>query len=146
MRPQACQLHQLAISWGEFENHVFHFLAWGQLAPFQLVPVDVFQEAIGYHNGMGVGIDVFPEAGQVVAPGVVQARIRVENMDILPPLVDALTRFAEGRVMNVSGTAQDEPFNKWRSQAWRMEIISLEKPLKAPPVGQVTQTDPAAAD
>lgn len=55
--------------------------------------------------------------------------------------MSALTRFAKGRVMNVSGTAQNEPWNKWRSEAWRMEIVSLNAPPKSASAGPVTQIE-----
>ena len=56
---------------------------------------------------------------------------RLRNLngeDVLPRLADSFVRVAGGRKMNASGIAQDEPFNKWHAQAWRMEIISLDRP------------------
>lgn len=72
------------------------------------------------------------------------ARVKAQGKDVLPPLYDALCRVARGKVMNVSGIAQREPWLKYHAQAWRMEILSIE----GPPPGYVDATLPtgAAAD
>lgn len=53
------------------------------------------------------------------------AHLTIQGKDVTPPLMDAVVRYAKERVLHISGIAQDEPFNRWRAQAWRMEIASL---------------------
>lgn len=38
-----------------------------------------------------------------------------------------VVRYAKDRVLHISGIAQYDPFNRWRAQAWRMEIASLSR-------------------
>ena len=57
------------------------------------------------------------------------ARLRVSGKDMLPLLADVVLRYAHERVIHLSGIAQDEPFNRWHAQAWRIEVLS---PYKLP--------------
>ena len=51
------------------------------------------------------------------------ARLRVAGEDIVPPLADSVVRVIRGKVINMSGISSDFTTNKWRSQAWRMQIL-----------------------
>lgn len=58
------------------------------------------------------------------------SRLRVNGIDVLPPLVDAVVRVGRGSGINVSGISRHNPLSgKWTPAAWRMEVISLERPL-----------------
>lgn len=54
------------------------------------------------------------------------ARLQVAGIDVVPPLVDVTTRYAKNKMMTVSGISEEEPFNRWKAQAWRMEILSTD--------------------
>jgi hypothetical protein len=62
------------------------------------------------------------------------ARIKLYGKDVLPPLLDASTRVARGKTINVSGIAAREPWHKYHAQAWRMEVISIDEPPADLPV------------
>lgn len=59
------------------------------------------------------------------------ARLTINGQDVLPPLVDVVVRYARDKMMTLSGISEEEPWNRWRAQAWRMEVMSLER--SAPP-------------
>lgn len=68
------------------------------------------------------------------------SRLRANGQEVLPPLADSVVRVALGKNLNASGITTDGLFNKWRPQAWRMEILSLDgppKPTAAAPAGAV---------
>jgi hypothetical protein len=64
-------------------------------------------------------------------------RLRKDGADVLPPLTDAVVRVVRGKSINASGIASDGMVGKWRAQAWRMEIVSLEQP----DIGTTAPTD-----
>jgi hypothetical protein len=66
------------------------------------------------------------------------SRLRLDGQDVLQPLADSVVRGALRRKLNASGIASDGLFSKWRPQAWRMEIVSIDRP------GHVVRTGPAA--
>jgi hypothetical protein len=55
------------------------------------------------------------------------ARVRVAGEDILQPLADTVVRAFLGSGINISGVTSDPVFNKWRPQAWRMQILPTQK-------------------
>jgi hypothetical protein len=58
------------------------------------------------------------------------SRLRTNGQEVLPPLADSVVRVAVGKTLNASGITTDGLFNKWRPQAWRMEILSLSGPAQ----------------
>lgn len=57
------------------------------------------------------------------------ARLLDDGVDVLPPLVDAVVRVARGTAINVSGISRHNLLSDvWTAAAWRMEIISLDRP------------------
>ena len=46
-------------------------------------------------------------------------------------MADSMVRVALGKNINVSGIANDGMSGKWRAQAWRMEIVSIDRPASA---------------
>jgi len=72
------------------------------------------------------------------------ARVRVAGQDVLPPLVDAVVRVAEGRRMNATGISDvSELSSVWRVHSWRMAIISLDPPKESAPVPALDAQAPA---
>src|SRR5476649_2643413 len=59
------------------------------------------------------------------------SRLRVDGQDVLPPLADSMVRVVLGKNINASGIANDGMSGKWRAQAWRMEIVSMDRPPSA---------------
>jgi hypothetical protein len=51
------------------------------------------------------------------------ARLQVSTEDQLPQLVDVVVRYAKERVIYLSGISEEEPWRRWRAQAWRIEVI-----------------------
>jgi len=55
------------------------------------------------------------------------ARLNDGKQDVLPPLVDVVVRYANDRMLTISGISEVEPWNRWCAQAWRMEVIALDR-------------------
>lgn len=56
------------------------------------------------------------------------ARLTHGGPDIVPPLVDVVVRYARDRTLVLSGISEEEPWNRWMAQAWRMEVLHLMRP------------------
>jgi hypothetical protein len=52
------------------------------------------------------------------------ARLTIRGKDVTPPLIDAVLRYAKDQALTVSGIAEHEPWNRWKAQAWRMELTT----------------------
>eukprot|EP01133_Synstelium_polycarpum_P000044 gene44-57_t len=59
------------------------------------------------------------------------SRLRMDGQDVLMPLADSVVRVVLGKNINASGIASDGMSGKWRAQAWRMEIVSMDRPASA---------------
>lgn len=60
------------------------------------------------------------------------SRLRVDGVDVLPPLVDAVVRVGLANNINVSGISRHNPLSgKWTPAAWRMEVVSIKRPTRS---------------
>ncbi|MYM92826.1 hypothetical protein [Duganella vulcania] len=85
-----------------------------------------WREAFIWQNALEGEFSIGQEYVQELHRHTCVARLRVDGRDVLPRLADADARFAQGRIMNVSGISQREPWNSWYVQSWRMEFLSLD--------------------
>ena len=59
------------------------------------------------------------------------ARLLDDTRDVTLPLYDVVIRYAQNDDLAISGIARDEPFDKWRPQAWRMKVLNPEGSKRA---------------
>ena len=87
-----------------------------------------WRDAFLAHGAQLAELTVEDEDVELLRRRAVVARLTIQGKEVTPPLVDAVMRYAKERALTISGFTQDEPFNRWRAQAWRMEIVSIHRP------------------
>lgn len=82
-----------------------------------------WRESFQRHGVLEGELSIREEEDKSLRRHTMVARLLDGATDLTPPLYDAVVRFALNDDMSISGIARDEPFDKWRSQAWRMKIL-----------------------